>query len=125
MIPTTFPIIKEPMQLYDDAMRQEEADDERTFNVERRAHFAEVIDAFLNPADITAMFGPACDGTTLQFDVPVSRNTVYGAWADPALRFNVSNPIENYDRPGQAMVAFERSISATTELHDATESPPP
>ena len=28
------------------------------------------------------------------------------------LGFNVSDPIENYDRPGQAMVAFERSISA-------------
>lgn len=51
-----FQPLRRAMQDYDDQMRQLEKSNPETFRVERRAHFAAVLDAYLNPDRIAEMW---------------------------------------------------------------------
>lgn len=53
-----FPRIRGAIQAYDDQMRQEERANPETFKVERRAHFATVQDAYLNPERVSEIWLP-------------------------------------------------------------------
>ena len=78
--------IKEPIQAYDERLARDEAANPDKFAVERRAQFASVLDAYLNPRKVEAMFvkpewrelelGPASRG---RMDIP------YRIHCDPSL----------------------------------------
>ena len=52
------PYIKRPIQEYNERMMRFEKSDPEKFKVERRSQFATVMDAFLNPKKVDAMFDP-------------------------------------------------------------------
>lgn len=57
-LPLCYPRQKSAIQEYDDEMRKIEAADPEMFAVERRSHWASVLDAYLNPDKIKEMFEP-------------------------------------------------------------------
>lgn len=50
--------IKQPIQAYDDRMKRLEKSNPEKFKVERRSQFASVLDAWLDPQKVEAMFSP-------------------------------------------------------------------
>ena len=52
------PMFKRPIQAYDERMMRFEKADPQKFRVERRSQFATVMDAFLDPKKVEAMFDP-------------------------------------------------------------------
>ncbi|MEU9405673.1 hypothetical protein AB0E08_08200 [Streptomyces sp. NPDC048281] len=56
--PPGFRRLKNAIQTYDDQMRKLEKADPDTFAVERRAQWATVMDAYLDPDKVDAVFGP-------------------------------------------------------------------
>lgn len=79
----TFKALKGAVQTYDDQMRQLERANPETFKVERRSHWAESLDAYLNPKKITEMFSP-WDGETLYVATKGTLDQTYCAHGDPA-----------------------------------------
>lgn len=52
------PVFKRPIQAYDERMMRYEKSNPQKFAVERRSQFASVLDAFLDPKKVEAMFDP-------------------------------------------------------------------
>jgi len=52
------PLFKRPIQAYDERMMRLERSNPQKFNVERRSQFASVVDAFMDPRKVEAMFDP-------------------------------------------------------------------
>lgn len=59
------PKFRRPIQEYNDRMKILEKSNPQKFSVERRAQFASVIDAYLDPKKVDAMYEPFWDGRTL------------------------------------------------------------
>lgn len=79
----TYSYIKRPIQVYDDQMRQLERANPETFKVERRSHWSEALDAYLNPDRVRAAFvGP--DGNPMRMTQRGPLTNYYAAHGDPA-----------------------------------------
>ncbi|MCB0964002.1 MAG: hypothetical protein KDA98_11995 [Acidimicrobiales bacterium] len=81
----TFPKLKKAIQAYDAKLKRRERRNQGRFAVEYRAQWATVIDAFLNPAMIAAMFG-AHRGQVLDEQTDGQSATRYYAHGDPATK---------------------------------------
>ncbi len=80
--PTLKPL-KSAVQTYDDQMRQLERANPDTFAVERKSHWAESLDAYLNAKKVQAMFRPWGDETLYVQSKGILSET-YVAHGDPA-----------------------------------------
>lgn len=78
-----FKPLKQAIQTYDDDMRQLERANPDTFKVERRSHWAESLDAYLNPDKVKAVFKP-WNGETLYVQTHGILQETYSAHGDPA-----------------------------------------
>lgn len=79
----TYPHIKRPVQVYDDQMKQLERANPDTFAVERRSHWAEALDSYLNAAKVKEIFGPY-KGRTLTMTLRGPLTIYYAGHGDPA-----------------------------------------
>lgn len=98
--------LKGAIQEYDDDMAQIERANPETFKVERRAHFAAVMDAYLNPNRIAEMW----DENLVQADKGTLANT-YRAHGDPSksgaqFGFAIGH-ISHRDEEGRPHVTFD------------------
>jgi hypothetical protein len=83
--PIFFPALRNAVQTFDAEMQRLEAANPETFAVERRAHWASVMDAYLNPIRIAEMWKPwptESDVLTMQHQGILSRT--YRAHGDPS-----------------------------------------
>lgn len=78
-----YPYIKRPIQVYDDQMRQLEKANPDTFKVERRSHWSEALDAYLNPDRVREAFAGE-DGIPRRMNQRGPLTTYYAAHGDPA-----------------------------------------
>lgn len=115
--PPGFRPLKGSIQTYDEEMRKLEHADPDTFAVERRAQWATVLDAYLNPDKVEAVFSPWYErperyGTPLI--VPTTRGIlsyVYKGHADPSsvnCRFGIAVAHTETDAEGRPHVVFDR-----------------
>lgn len=81
-----FQPLRGAIQEYDDEMRQIERANPETFKVERRSHFAAVMDAYLNPERIAEIWEPWPDpnGEPLRMTDRGKLSTIYRAHGDPS-----------------------------------------
>ena len=81
------PYIKRPIQAYDERMMRYERSNPQKFAVERRSQFASVMDAFLDPKKVDAMFNnvPWRDPSVLAEQVQGRLDRRYYAHVDPGL----------------------------------------
>lgn len=79
----TFKPLKGAIQAYDDDMRQLERANPETFSVERRSHWAESLDAYLNADKVAAIFKPWRGKMLFVQQRGILRET-YKAHGDPA-----------------------------------------
>lgn len=108
MAPGSLPYkqLKAAIQEYDDDMRQIERANPETFKVERRAHFAAVLDAYLNPARIADMWDESMVMATKGI-----LSATYRAHGDPSksgaqFGFAIGH-VERYDERGLPHVHFD------------------
>jgi len=79
------PRFKRPIQIYDDRMKRLENRNPEKFKVERKAQFADVEDAWLDPDKIEAMFEPFWGYRRLGPNLQSEMRFRYEAHADPGL----------------------------------------
>lgn len=79
----TFKPLKGAIQAFDEDMRQLERANPETFKVERRSHWAESLDAYLNPEKVAAIFKPWREETLFVSRRGILQET-YSAHGDPA-----------------------------------------
>jgi hypothetical protein len=79
------PRFKRPIQVYDDRMKRLENRNPEKFKVERKAQFAEVEDAWLNPDKVDEMFEPFWGGRKLKPNLVSEIRYRYEGHADPGL----------------------------------------
>lgn len=113
----SFRVLKNAIQTYDDQMRKLEKADPDTFAVERRAQWASVMDAYLDPNKVDAVFG-SWSGRPPQYGgqliLPTSQgilSTEYKGHADPSsvnCRFGIACAHIEYDLQGRPHVVFDR-----------------
>ncbi|MGW9067847.1 hypothetical protein ACWGQT_00145 [Streptomyces yangpuensis] len=112
-----FKVLKGAIQTYDEPMRKLEKADPDTFAVERRAQWATVMDAYLDPDKVDAAFGPwlarpARYGSPLI--APTDRGVlayVYKGHADPSsvnCRFGIALAHTETDDEGRPHVVFDK-----------------
>jgi hypothetical protein len=112
-----FRVLKNAIQTYDDQMRKLEKADPDTFAVERRAQWATVMDAYLDPDKVDAVFG-AWAGRPPQYGgqliVPTTEGILsneYKGHADPSsvnCRFGIACAHVEYDLQGRPHVVFDK-----------------
>lgn len=78
------PIFKQARQVYDDRMKRLERRNPTKFKVEKKAQFAEVEDAYLDPDKVDQMFLPFWNGRTLEQAEFGTMAFVYEGHADPS-----------------------------------------
>lgn len=78
------PKIKRALQVYDDRMKRLERRNPTKFKVEKKAQFAEVEDAYLDPDKVDKMFVPFWNGRTLAQAEFGTMAYVYEGHADPS-----------------------------------------
>ncbi|MDQ1041464.1 hypothetical protein QFZ75_007966 [Streptomyces sp. V3I8] len=115
--PPGFRVLKNAIQTYDDQMRKLEKADPDTFAVERRAQWATVMDAYLDPNKVDAVFG-AWAGRPPQYGgqliLPTAEGilaTDYKGHADPSsvnCRFGIACAHVEYDLQGRPHVVFDK-----------------
>lgn len=76
--------IRQPIQSYDDRMKRLEKSNPEKFKVERRSQFASVLDAWLDPMKVEAMFEP-WEGQELKLKERGTLKHRYYMHCDPAL----------------------------------------
>lgn len=88
--PICFDPLSGPIQAYDDQMKRLERANPERFAVERRAQWATVQNAYLNPQRIEEQFAKSFDDGVLRVDMPIEQSTVgrldvrYEAHVDPS-----------------------------------------
>ncbi|MFD8650680.1 hypothetical protein [Streptomyces mirabilis] len=112
-----FRVLKNSIQTYDDQMRKLEKADPDTFAVERRAQWATVMDAYLDPDKVDSVFG-AWAGRPPQYGgqliIPSTQgilSTEYKGHADPSsvnCRFGIACAHVEYDLQGRPHVVFDK-----------------
>ncbi|MGA5598473.1 hypothetical protein ACPCSE_29985 [Streptomyces cellulosae] len=115
--PPGFQKLKGAIQTYDEEMRKLEKADPDTFAVERRAQWATVLDAYLNPDKVEAVFGP-WNERPAQYGGPLILPTsqgilsfAYKGHADPSsvnCRFGLSIAHVEHDTEGRPHVVFDK-----------------
>jgi hypothetical protein len=115
--PPSFKRLKNSIQTYDDQMRKLEKADPDTFAVERRAQWATVMDAYLDPNKVDAAFG-AWNNRPPQYGGPLIVPTeqgilsfVYKGHADPSsvnCRFGLAVAHIERDLDNRPHVVFDR-----------------
>ena len=83
-IPMYFPPKAAPIQVYDKNMARLERANPETFRVERRSHFAMVLDAYLSEQRVEQIFEPWPAGRELVMQTQGRLGIVYYAHGDPA-----------------------------------------
>jgi hypothetical protein len=78
------PRFKRALQVYDDRMKRLERRNPTKFKVEKKAQFAEVEDAYLDPDKVDLMFTPFWNGRTLDQAEYGTMAYVYEGHADPS-----------------------------------------
>ena len=78
------PVIKRAIQVYDERMKRLERRNPTKFKVEKKAQFAEVEDAYLNPDKVDLMFEPFWNGRVLHQAEYGTMTFVYEGHADPS-----------------------------------------
>lgn len=112
-----FRVLKGAIQTYDEQMRKLEKADPDTFKVERRAQWATVLDAYLDPDKVEAAFGawsnrPPHYGSPLL--LPTSQGVLaytYKGHADPSsvnCRFGVAVAHVEHDLENRPHVVFDK-----------------
>jgi hypothetical protein len=81
--PIVFQPLKRAIQTYDHDMEQLERANPETFAVERRAHFAAVLNAYLSPLQIVRIWQP-WDGRTMVMQSAGKLGILYRAHGDPS-----------------------------------------
>jgi hypothetical protein len=115
--PPGFKPLKGAIQTFDEEMRKLEKADPDTFAVERRAQWATVLDAYLNPDKVESVFSPWSErpaeyGSPLI--LPTTRGILaytYKGHADPSsvnCRFGVALAHTEIDAEGRPHVVFDK-----------------
>ncbi|MET7363325.1 hypothetical protein ABZS76_33475 [Streptomyces sp. NPDC005562] len=115
--PPGFRVLKNAIQTFDEAMRKLEKADPDTFAVERRAQWATVMDAYLDPDKVGAVFGPWFNRPA-QYGGPLIVPTTQGilayaykGHADPSsvnCRFGIAVAHTETDTEGRPHVIFDK-----------------
>lgn len=105
------------IQVYDDEMVREEQANPETFAVERRAHWANALDAYLNPKKVEAVFQP-WDERPAKYGPPqITEQSTgimvlsYKGHADPSKvndKFGWALAHTEYDEQGRAHAVFDK-----------------
>ncbi|PPS89541.1 hypothetical protein [Streptomyces sp. MH60] len=112
-----FRVLKGAIQTYDEEMRKLEKADPDTFKVERRAQWATVLDAYLDPAKVEAVFSPwyaRPERYGSPLIVPTERGVlayVYKGHADPSsvnCRFGIAVGHTETDDEGRPHAVFDK-----------------
>lgn len=108
-VPTFVPL-KGSIQTYDEQMQRMERSNPDTFKVERRAHWASILDAYLDPNMIAKIFEPWM-GVELQMQERGALGTRYRAHGDPSsvnanFGFAIAH-LEGPDERGLPHVVFD------------------
>lgn len=101
--------LKGAIQTFDEEMARLEAANPETFAVERRSHWQAVVDAYLDPNKVEAMFDP-WNGRTLQFTSSGVLSSFYKGHADPSranANFGIAIAHPEYDEDGQLHCVFD------------------
>ncbi|MFD7835540.1 hypothetical protein [Streptomyces sp. NPDC059761] len=112
-----FKVLKGAIQTYDEPMRKLEKADPDTFAVERRAQWATVMDAYLDPDRVDAVFGP-WHARPARYGSPLILPTkqgilayAYKGHADPSsvnCRFGIAVAHTENDDEGRPHVVFDK-----------------
>jgi hypothetical protein len=112
-----FRVLKNAIQTYDDQMRKLEKADPDTFGVERRAQWATVMDAYLDPDKVEAAFAP-WHSRPERYGGPLILPTTQGilaygykGHADPSsvnCRFGIAVAHTETDAEGRPHVVFDK-----------------
>lgn len=115
--PPGFKPLKGAIQNFDEEMRKLEKADPDTFAVERRAQWATVLDAYLNPDKVESVFGPWHE-RPVEYGSPLILPTTQGilaytykGHADPSsvnCRFGVALAHTEIDAEGRPHVVFDK-----------------
>jgi len=103
--------LKGPIQDFDEQMKRLERANPETFAVERRAHFATVMDAYLNEEKVRAMWEPY-KGEALVQRVQGVLSQTYRAHGDPSksgagFGYAIAH-VDGYDEQGLPHVVFDK-----------------
>lgn len=114
--PLTFTPLRGAIQTYDDEMRREERANPDTFKVERKAHWATALDAYLDENKVAAIFAPWL-GRPAKYGPPqITTQTkgllihTYKGHADPSKvndKFGYALAHTEYDEQGRAHAVFD------------------
>lgn len=116
--------LKNAIQTYDHQMQQLERANPDTFAVERRSRFAAVLDAYLNPAKVAAIWEPY-NGQTLTMGGRGNLATAYRAHGDPSksgagFGFSIAH-IAGIDERGLPHVVFDEITAWLPENYEGHE----
>lgn len=106
-----FMALQGAIQEYDEAMQRLERANPETFKVERRAHFATVMDAYLNEERVKAIWQPY-EGRTFKPQTAGILSQTYRAHGDPSksgagFGYSIAH-IDFYDERGLPHVVFDK-----------------
>lgn len=116
--------LKNAIQTYDHQMQQLEKANPETFKVERRSHFATVLDAYLNPDKVTAIWEPY-NGQPLKMGGRGNLATTYRAHGDPSksgagFGFSIAH-IAGFDERNLPHVVFDEITAWLPENYEGHE----
>jgi hypothetical protein len=114
--PLKFQPLRGAIQVFDDEMRREKAANPETFAVEREAHWATVLDAYLNEDKVDAIFAPWMERPGKYGPPEITQQSqgllvhTYKGHADPSKvndKFGYALAHSEYDEDGKAHCVFD------------------